>query len=58
MEKKEDKEFFVTVLNHYLKDTDEKISQRVLPTICCLISKFPEAEKTQLLDSLVRSKIE
>lgn len=38
----EEKKFFVTVLNHYLKDTDEKISQKVLPTICSLISKFPD----------------
>jgi len=26
MEKEEDQQYFVTVLNHYLKDTDEKIS--------------------------------
>ena len=26
MEKEEDQEYFVTVLNHFLKDTDEKIS--------------------------------
>jgi|TARA_B110001450_G_C17639280_1_gene488645 hypothetical protein len=26
MEKEEDQEYFVTVLNHYLKDADEKIS--------------------------------
>lgn len=30
----------------------------MLPTICKLISKFPEDEKTDLLDSLVRTKIE
>lgn len=30
----------------------------MLPTICKLISKFPEEEKTELLDSLVRTKIE
>jgi len=47
----------VTVLNHFLKDSEE-ISAKVLPTICQLISKFPEEEKTELLDSLVRTKIE
>ena len=26
MEKEEEQEFFVTVLNHFLKDPDEKIS--------------------------------
>jgi hypothetical protein len=26
MEKEEDQEYFVTVLNHFLKDSDEKIS--------------------------------
>lgn len=30
----------------------------MLPTICKLISKFPEEEKTDLLDNLVRTKIE
>lgn len=57
MEKQEDRQFFVVVLNHFLKDTEE-ISAKVLPTICKLISKFPEDEKTDLLDSLVRTKIE
>ena len=57
MEKKEERQFFVTVLNHFLKDSEE-ISAKVLPTICKLISKFPEEEKTELLDSLVRTKIE
>ena len=47
----------MTVLNHFLKDAEE-ISSKVLPTICKLISKFPENEKTDLLDSLVRTKIE
>ena len=57
MENQEDRQFFVTVLNHFLKDSEE-ISSKVLPTICKLISKFPEDEKTDLLDSLVRTKIE
>lgn len=47
----------MTVLNHFLRDSEE-ISAKVLPTICKLISKFPEEEKTELLDSLVRTKIE
>lgn len=47
----------MTVLNHFLKDSEE-ISAKVLPTICKLISKFPEDEKTELLDNLVRTKIE
>lgn len=58
MEKEEDQEYFVTVLNHYLKDADEKISQKVLSAICPLVAKFSDAKKTQLLDSLIKSKIE
>lgn len=57
MDKQEERQFFVTVLNHFLKDSEE-ISAKVLPTICKLISKFPESEKTDLLDNLVRTKIE
>ena len=30
---KEDRQFFINVLNHYLKDSEE-ISSKVLPTIC------------------------
>jgi predicted small secreted protein len=41
MEGEEEKQFFINVLNHFLKDTDE-ISTKVLPTICALVSKFPE----------------
>ena len=58
MEKVEDQQYFVTVLNHYLKDTDEKISQKVLPAICPLVSKFGDNKKTELLDSLIKTKIE
>jgi hypothetical protein len=47
----------VTVVNHYLKDSEE-ISSKVLPTICKLVSKFPDSEKTELLDNLIRTKIE
>ena len=54
MEDLEERKFFVTVLNHYFKDTDEKISSKVLPTICSLVSKFPDTEKAGLLDSLIR----
>ena len=54
MEDLEERKFFVTVLNHYLKDTDEKISSKVLPTICSLVSKFPDSEKAGLLDNLIR----
>ena len=57
MDKPEDRQFFVTVLNHYLKDTDD-ISSKALPTICKLVSKFPDDEKTELLDNLIRTKIE
>ena len=37
MELNDSKEYFITILNHYLKDTDEKIAQLVLPTICNLV---------------------
>lgn len=57
MEKAEDRQFFVTVLNHYLKDSEE-ISSKVLPHICKLVSKFPDSDKTDLLDNLIRTKIE
>ena len=58
MEKDEDKEYFITVLNHFLKDSDESISQKVLPTLCTLVSKFPNAKKLELLDDLIKQKIE
>jgi hypothetical protein len=45
------------VLDHYLKDSDE-ISSKVLPSICKLVSKFPEAEKMDLLENLIKPKIE
>ena len=57
MENQEDRKFFVDVLNHYLIDTEE-ISSKVLPTLCKLVSKFPDEEKTELLDNLIRRKIE
>lgn len=57
MDKQEDRQFFVDVLNHFLKDSDE-ISTKVLPTICKLVSKFPDEDKTRLLDNLIRTKIE
>ena len=57
MEDVEERRFFVDVLNHFLKDTEE-IQAKVLPTLCTLVSKFPEEEKTELLDSLIRAKIE
>ena len=57
MEKEEERKFFVDVLNHYLIDTEE-ISSKVLPTLCKLVSKFPDEEKTELLDNLIRRKIE
>lgn len=46
------------MLNHYLKDADESISSKVLPTICTLVSKFPDVKKTELLESLIHKKIE
>jgi hypothetical protein len=58
MEKEADQQFFINVLNHFLKDTDESICQKVLPTICDLVSKFPDEKKTELLDSLIKTKIE
>ena len=54
---KEDRQFFINVLNHYLKDTEE-ISSKVLPTICKLVSKFPDEEKMDLLENLIKPKIE
>lgn len=48
----------MNVLNHFLLDTDENISQKVLPTICTLVSKFPDVKKTELLESLIHKKIE
>ena len=54
---KDDRQFFINVLNHYLKDTEE-ISSKVLPTICKLVSKFPEEEKMDLLENLIKPKIE
>lgn len=57
MQNQEDRKFFVDVLNHYLIDTEE-ISSKVLPTLCKLVSKFPDEEKTDLLDNLIRKKIE
>lgn len=48
----------ITILNHFLEDTDEKIRQKVLPTICTLVSKFPEAKKMELLGTLIKTKIE
>jgi len=57
MEKDEDRQFFVDVLNHYLKDVEE-VSSKVLPTLCKLVSKFPDSEKTVLLENLIRTKIE
>lgn len=58
METDEEKEYFITVLNHFLKDNDETISQKVLPTLCTLVSKFPDDKKHELLDSLIKQKIE
>ena len=57
MEQDYERQFFVDVLNHYLKDTDE-ISSKVLPYICKLISKFPEKERTVMLENLIKTKIE
>ena len=54
---KDDRQFFIDVLNHYLKDSEE-ISSKVLPTICKLVAKFPEAEKMDLLENLIKPKIE
>lgn len=57
MESKEEREFFITVFNRYYKDSDE-ISAKVLPTMCKLVSKFPNQEKAEMLESLIRTKIE
>lgn len=57
METQEERQFFVVVFNRYYKDSEE-ISAKVLPTMCKLVSKFPDDEKTELLDSLIRTKIE
>ena len=57
MEKEEERKFFIDVMNQYLNDSDE-ISAKVLPDICHLVSKFPDTEKIELLDSLIRVKIE
>ena len=45
------------MLNHYLKDSEE-ISAKVLPTICKLVSKFPETEKIDLLENLIKPKVD
>ena len=39
-------------------DDTEDIQAKVLPTLCTLVSKFPEEDKSKLLDSLIRKKIE
>jgi hypothetical protein len=54
----QDKEYFINVLNHYLKDSDKLICQKVLPTICDLVQKFDDDKKTELLDSLIKPKID
>ena len=46
------------MLNQYLKDSDESITQKVLPTICDLVSKFDDEKKQSLLDTLIKPKIE
>jgi hypothetical protein len=58
MEKDTDKQYFINVLNQYLKDSDDSICQKVLPTICDLVAKFDDEKKTELLDSLIKPKIE
>ena len=57
METQDERQFFVQVFNRYYKDSED-ISQKVLPTMCKLVSKFPDEEKMELLDSLIRTKIE
>lgn len=53
----EERKYFVELLNHFLQDTDD-IQAKVLPTMCSLISKFPGDEKNQLLETLIKEKIE
>ena len=54
MENPEDQQYFIAIINHYLKDSEEVVSQKVLPTMCTLVSKFPEEKKLELLDSLIK----
>lgn len=58
MDKEADKDYFIALLNHFLKDGEEKISSLVLPTLCTLVSKFSETKKQELLESLIKQKIE
>lgn len=37
LEKESDKEYFINVLNSYLKDKDQGICKKVLPTICGVV---------------------
>jgi hypothetical protein len=57
MEHDTERQFFVDVLNHFLKD-NEDISSKVLPYICKLVAKFPEKERTEQLEKLIKTKIE
>mmetsp|Transcript_39605 Transcript_39605/g.60606 ORF Transcript_39605/g.60606 Transcript_39605/m.60606 type:complete len:112 (-) Transcript_39605:1384-1719(-) len=57
MDKLDERQFFVEVVNHYLNDSEE-ISSKVIPHICHLVSKFPDEQRSELLDTLIRSKIE
>jgi hypothetical protein len=41
-----------------LQDNDQAIKAKVLPTICSLVSKFPDDKKLELLNSLIKPKIE
>lgn len=53
-----DKEYFINVLNSYLKDKDSVICKKALPTICNVVQKFNNEKKMELLDSLIKPKIE
>lgn len=58
LDNEQERGYFIKVLNQYLKDSDKLISQKVLPTICDLVQKFDDEKKTELLDSLIKPKIE
>jgi len=58
MDKEADKEYFLSLMNHFLKDGEDKVSALVLPTLCTLVSKFSDAKKQELLETLIKQKIE
>lgn len=54
MERLENQEFFLEVMNYFNNDIEE-IKFKIIPSVCQFIALYPKSQHTELLNNLIKT---